>query len=50
MDSQKNKKAELLLKYERELFLTPLSKFKNIPASVKAKQKTPLEKAGFGNI
>lgn len=50
MDNQKNKKALLLLQYERELFLTPLSKFKNIPASVKGKQKTPLEKAGFGNI
>ena len=48
-----NKKLELLLQMEQQLFLTPLSKVKNIVKRNKEKGKTDddiLNEMGFGNL
>jgi len=46
-----NKKSELLLKMEGQLFLTPLSKVKNIPTmKPDSSQENFLDKIGFGDV
>jgi phage terminase small subunit len=49
VDNIVNKKLDILLKMERELFLTPLAKIKNIAVTEEEKEE-PLKKAGFGNV
>lgn len=44
------KTREMRLKLQRECFLTPMSKIKNVPRRGKEKEKSPLEEAGFGNV
>lgn len=51
-DNNINKKSELLLKMEGQLFLTPLAKVKNIPMKppAEAEQENMLDKMGFKNV
>lgn len=50
LESDINKKLDLLVKMEDRLFLNPLAKIRNIPKQQKEKQESPLEKQGFGNV
>lgn len=47
-----NKKSELLLKMEGQLFLTPLAKVKNIPMkpAAETEQENMLDQLGFENV
>jgi phage terminase small subunit len=49
VDEKINKKLDLLLKMDAHLFLTPVSKIKNVPKKEK-KKADPLAQAGFGNV
>jgi len=44
-----NKKMDMLIKMEDRLFLSPLSKVKNIPKK-EVKKEDPLANKGFGNV
>jgi phage terminase small subunit len=41
---------ESLISMEKELFLTPQSKFRNVPRKQEKPEQTPLEKAGLKNV
>jgi phage terminase small subunit len=48
-DSAINKKMDMLIKMEDRIFLTPLSKVKNVPKK-EEKKTDPLTEKGFGNV
>jgi phage terminase small subunit len=51
LDSSINKKLDLLIKMEDRMFLTPLSKVRNVTSAGRDKPAAdPLEAAGFGNV
>lgn len=51
IEQQINKKSELLLKMENNLFLTPLAKIKNIPKKPpESEQESMLGKLGFADV
>jgi len=49
IDSAINKKMDMLIKMEDRLFLTPLSKVKNVPKK-ETEKVDPLAAKGFGNV
>lgn len=44
------KLRESLMKMEKELYLTPTARLKNVGRKEKEKDETPIEKAGFGFV
>lgn len=50
IDSQLNKKLDLLIKMEDRLYLNPLSRLKSVPKKQEEKPVSQLEKLGFGNV
>jgi phage terminase small subunit len=44
------KNREMLLKLSNHLYLNPLAKIRNVPKKKNNEPKSPLQKAGFGNV